>query len=265
MDLELYISVNWTTIESKYTILDTIYAEDKRLIKDVDRADLYTLDDLKYDPEGNIIHKNGVPLYSAYSSKFGNYDPDWIWGLNTTVRYKNWNFFVSVDGRVGGLAQTTTEMYMWRSGSHPNSVTPERYLDATVPGSKNYTGEGVKVVSGSATYDTYGNITSDDRVYAPNDVAVTYESYVNTIHAGTAWGGSPSPLEAYSTTFSKSGRCRLPMICLKIFARSLNRGVFRYQQLARTCFCGQSSLSIPTPMAATKISATHRSATLVLT
>jgi TonB-linked SusC/RagA family outer membrane protein len=202
-DWQWDISLNWSKYARYYTKLDTVYEEDKPWIKVGERYDAYSLYDFQYDPDGNIIHKNGVPLYSAYSSKFGNYDPDWIWGVNTTVRFKNWNFFVSVDGRVGGIAQTTTEMYMWRSGSHPNSVTPERYLDATVPGSKNYTGEGVKVVSGSVAYDTYGNITSDDRVYAPNDVAVTYESYVNTIHSGTAWGGSPSPLEAYSTTFFK--------------------------------------------------------------
>ncbi|MBK7173134.1 MAG: SusC/RagA family TonB-linked outer membrane protein [Bacteroidales bacterium] len=197
------ISVNWSKYARFYSKLDSTYSPDKPWIKVGERADPYVLYDFQYDPDGNIIHKNGVPLYSAYASKFGNYDPDWIWGVNTTLRYKSLNFFISVDGRVGGIAQTTTEMYMWRSGSHPNSVTEERYLDATVDGSKNYTGDGVMVVSGSATYDTYGNITSDDRVYAPNDVAVTYESYINTIHSGTAWGGSPSPLEAYSTTFFK--------------------------------------------------------------
>lgn len=197
------ISINWSKYAKFFTKLDSVYSEDKPWIKVGERADPYTLYDFQRDPYGNIIHKNGVPLYSNYVSKFGNYDPDWIWGLSTSLRYKNLYFSISLDGRVGGLAQTTTEMYMWRSGSHPNSVTPERYLDATVPGSKNYIGEGVKVVSGSATYDTYGNITSDDRVYAANDDAVTYESYINTIHAGTAWGGSPSPLEAYSTTFFK--------------------------------------------------------------
>ena len=86
-----------------------------------------------------------------------------------------------MDGRVGGLTQTITEMYMWRAGSHPNSVVDERYLDATIGGS-NYIGDGVKIVSGTATYDTYGNITSDTRVYAPNDVATTYETYTNTLH-----------------------------------------------------------------------------------
>jgi TonB-linked SusC/RagA family outer membrane protein len=202
-DWQWDISVNWSKYARYYTKIDTLYDEDKPWIKVGERADPFVLYDFQRDPEGNLINQNGLPLFSAYSSKYGNYDPDWIWGLNTTLRYKNWKFFVSVDGRVGGIAQTTTEMYMWRSGSHPNSVTPERYLDATIPNSKNYLGPGVKVVSGSATYDTYGNITSDTRVFAPNDVAVTYESYINDIHSGTAWGGSPSPLEAYSTTFFK--------------------------------------------------------------
>ncbi len=226
-DWQWDVSVNWSKYARYYTKLDSTYSEDKPWIKVDERADPYTLYDFQHDPQGNIIHKNGVPLYSAYASKYGNYDPDWIWGINTTLRYKNWNFFVSVDGRVGGLAQTTTEMYMWRSGSHPNSVTPERYLDASVPGSKNYMGQGVKVISGSATYDTYGNITSDDRVYAPNDVAVTYESYINTIHSGTAWGGSPSPLESYSTTFFKVREMSLTydlpkMVCNRLKAQGIS-------------------------------------------
>lgn len=202
-DWQWDVSVNWSKYARYYTKLDDQFSIDKPWVKVGERYDAYTLYDFQRDPQGNLINQNGLPLYSAYPSKYGNSDPDWIWGVNNTLRYKNWNFNISIDGRVGGLAQTITEMYMWRAGSHPASVTPERYLDATVKNSKNYTGPGVKVVSGSATYDTYGNITSDTRVYAPNDVPVTYESYINTVHAGTAWGGSPSPLEAYSTTFFK--------------------------------------------------------------
>lgn len=202
-DWQWDISVNLSKYATFYTQLDAQFSEDKPWIKVGERYDAFTLYDFQRDPQGNLINQNGLPLYSAFPSKFGNSDPDFVWGINNTLRYKNWNFNISIDGRVGGLAQTITEMYMWRAGSHPNSVTPERYLDATIPGSKNYTGPGVKVVSGVATYDTYGNITSDTRVYAPNDVAVTYEAYINTVHSGTAWGGSPSPLEAYSTTFFK--------------------------------------------------------------
>jgi hypothetical protein len=34
-------------------------------------------------------------------------------------------------------------------------------------------------------------------------VKVTYESYINKLHKGTAWGGAPGPLEVLSTTFFK--------------------------------------------------------------
>jgi hypothetical protein len=46
-----------------------------------------------------------------------------------------------------------------------------------VNGLTNYVGKGVKVVSGSATYDPYGNVISDTREFAPNDVAVSYQNY----------------------------------------------------------------------------------------
>lgn len=197
------VSINWSKYARYYTQLDSTYSTDKPWVAEGKRVDHYILNDYQKDPEGNIIHNNGLPLYSPYTSLFGYADPDWLWGLSNTLRYKNFTFGISLDGRVGGIAQTTTEMYMWRAGSHPNSVVPERYLDANNPGTRNYIGEGVKVVSGQATYDTYGNITSDTRTYAPNDIGVTYQTYVNNLHKGTAWGGSPSPLDAYSTTFFK--------------------------------------------------------------
>ncbi|MDZ4204948.1 MAG: SusC/RagA family TonB-linked outer membrane protein, partial [Bacteroidales bacterium] len=178
------------------------YSTKRPWVKVGERADHYILRDYLQDPQGNIIHHNGLPLYSAYDSKFGDFDPDWVWGVSTSARFKNLAFNISFDGRVGGLAQTTTEMYMWRAGSHPNSVVPERMLDFTT-GTASYLGQGVKVISGTVTFDTYGNIVTDTRVFAPNDVKVTYRNYANALHKGTAWGGAPSPLEAYSTTFFK--------------------------------------------------------------
>jgi len=197
------LSLNWSKYARYYTQLDSVYSTDKPWVAVGERVDHYILNEYLKDPAGNIIHNNGLPLYSPYPSLFGYADPDWLWGISSSLRFRDFTFGISLDGRVGGIAQTTTEMYMWRAGSHPNSVVPERFLDANTPGSRNYTGEGVKVLSGEVTYDTYGNITSDNRTYGPNDVAVTYQTYINTLHRGTAWGGSPSPPDAYSTTFFK--------------------------------------------------------------
>lgn len=48
----------------------------------------------------------------------------------------------------------------------------------------NYVGQGVKVVSGSVKYDSYGNILEDTRVFAPNDVATSYEAYTKITSHG---------------------------------------------------------------------------------
>ncbi len=220
------VTANWSKYARYFTQLDSVYSEDRPWVKVGERYDAYVVYDYLRDPSGNIIHNAGKPLYSEYQSKLGYSDPDWLWGLSTSLRYKNFQFAMSMDGRVGGLTQTITEMYMWRAGSHPNSVTAERMLDATV-GGNNYVGEGVKVVSGAATFDTYGNIISDDRVFAPNDVATTYESYINNLHKGTAWGGAASPVDVYSTTFLKIREMSLTYtfpksICEKMYTKAIS-------------------------------------------
>jgi len=197
------LEVNWSKYARYYTKLDSVYSADQAWVQVGERADHYIYKEFLRDPDGNIIHTAGLPDYSPYYSLAGYKDPDWIWGLQTAVHYRNFTLSISADGRIGGLAQSYTEMYMWNSGNHPESITEERYLDATVTGSKNYLSEGVTVVSGTVSYDAYGNITEDTRVYAPNQEYVTYESYIKRIHKGTAWGGVPSPFDLYSTTFFK--------------------------------------------------------------
>ncbi|MFP5438774.1 MAG: SusC/RagA family TonB-linked outer membrane protein [Bacteroidia bacterium] len=201
-DLQWDLTANWSKYARYYTKLDDKFSADNPWVKVGNRVDAFVLNDFQKDNSGNMIYENGLPVYSAYQSVYGYADPDWIWGLSSSLRYKNFTLNVSMDGRVGGLAQSTTEMYMWQSGNHPDSVNQTRYQDVTT-GTANYVGNGVKVISGSATYDAYGHITSDTRQYAPNDVPVTYQSYVQRVHKGTAWGGAPSPYDTYSTTFIK--------------------------------------------------------------
>lgn len=79
-------------------------------------------------------------------------------------------------------------------------------LNATLmphTGTKNYIGAGVKVVAhlSHMTHTVILQVTF--RVYAPNDVAVTYKTYTEALHKGTAWGGAPSTIDAYNTTFFK--------------------------------------------------------------
>lgn len=208
-DLQLDITTNWTKYARYYNNIDEQFSADKPWIKKGERVDHYVIRDFQRTSDGDIIHNNGLPLYSAYDSLWGYTDPDWIWGVGFNLRYKDFTLSASFDGRIGGMTPTITEAYMWLAGSHPNSVVPERYRDSQEALEGNgaykgvYVGQGVKITSGSVTYDTYGNIINDTRVYASNDIPVTYKRYIEGTHKNFIWGGSPSPLDVYSTTFFK--------------------------------------------------------------
>lgn len=204
-DFSWDVAINWTKYATYYTRIDSLYSvnNNRDWVKTGKRVDYYTINQYQTDNKGNVVFNNGVPTYKPILSLAGYSDPDWVWGFNTNLHYKNFSLSMSMDGRVGGLAQSTTEMYMWISGNHPNSLTEARHKDATNAGSKNFLGEGVKVVSGAITYDANYHVVSDNRVFAPNDVYATYKSYITALHKGTAWGGNPSPVDLYSTTFLK--------------------------------------------------------------
>ncbi|MCY1719124.1 SusC/RagA family TonB-linked outer membrane protein [Prolixibacteraceae bacterium Z1-6] len=209
-DLQWDINVNWSTYKQEYTKLDSLYTSNfgKPWVNVGDRTDAFTLKDYLRVPYGEyagqqIYNTSGRVVRSSYTTLYGYSNPDWLWGISSSLRYKNFSLYMSFDGVAGGLLSTRTESYMWQSGVHPESVTEERALDVADPGSKNYVGEGVQVISGSVTYDTNGNITSDTREYAPNDVASTYKQAAQDLHNTSAWGGSPNPNDVYSRTFLK--------------------------------------------------------------
>jgi len=152
--------------------------------------------------------------------------PDWIWGIQTTLRYKDFSLGISFDGRVGGMAYSRTEQAMWNSGVHPKSDNQWRY-DEVVNGKINYIGEGVKVVSGEVKYDTFGNIMSDTRIFEPNDVKVSYESYIKAYHP---WSGNKVYQNVHDCTFLKlrelSLSYNLPKsICQKISINNASLGL----------------------------------------
>ncbi len=223
-DWQLDLGLNWSTFERRYTKIDPTYSNVARpWVAEGERVDVFFTRDFVRVPETGelIVSGAGRLQYSQYDSKLGYSDPDWLWGANASLRYKDFSLFASFDGVVGGLMNTRTESYMWQSGVHPNSVTPEREKDVIAAGiaaaagggaaalaaaglvANNYLVQGVKVVSGTATYDKFGNITGDTRVYAPNDVNTTYRQYTIDLHNSSAWGGNGSPADTYSKTFLK--------------------------------------------------------------
>lgn len=198
------IGLNWSTFASYYTKLDSVYSTKRPWVKVGERTDHFISREFQYDPSGKLIHNStGRPIVHPYDVLFGYSDPKFIWGANANVKYKNFSLFFSFDGVSGGITNSRTESYMWQAGVHPNSLSPERALDVATPGSRNYLGQGVKVVSGAATFDVNGNIISDTRVFAPNDVYTTYKQYMIDVHNSSAWGGNGRKADTYSKTFFK--------------------------------------------------------------
>lgn len=198
-------SFNWGLDRLYYKKIDDTYSVDKPWVKKGERADWFTYSDWngmydwQRDPEGNIIHSGGMPVLSSYTKKIGHQRADWVWGFTNHLSYKSFTLDVSFDGRVGGKAYNRLEQAMWNSGTHIKSDNQWRY-DQVVNGNTSYIGEGVKVVSGSVKYDSYGNILEDTRIFAPNDVAVTYEAYTKSYNP---WNGSARIQNVHDLTFFK--------------------------------------------------------------
>jgi TonB-linked SusC/RagA family outer membrane protein len=136
-----------------------------------------------HTPGGQLILRpDGYPLDDPYQRNLGYYDPDFIFGLQNSATYKSFSLSVSLDGRVGGKMYSTTNQKMWWGGTHPGTVN--NYRDEANAGLATYVAPGVVVVEGAAQYDGVGNITSDNRIYAPNTTPVNYISWnINTSNA----------------------------------------------------------------------------------
>lgn len=150
------------------------------------RVDTYTDRVWLTDPaSGSLIHRaNGLPLLSDYSYLRGYTDPKFLWGFANTIKYKEFSLMVNFDGRVGGVLNNYTSYKMWDTGSHPDSDNQWRY-DEVVNKNKSFNGQGVVVKSGAVTFDSFGNITNDTRVFAPNEAKVSYQDYARSYGDGT--------------------------------------------------------------------------------
>lgn len=180
---------NWALDRYYYSKIDPVYSAQKDWVKAGERWDWSGCYDWERDPSGNIIHEGGYPIQSDYQSKIGHQYPDWIFGFNNSVKFKNFTLGFAIDGQIGGIAHSVTNQALWMTGAHIDSDNEWRY-DEVVNGNKSYVGQGVTVVSGSVDRDSNGNILRDDRVFAPNNKQVSYEGYSKLYNgAGNVWDG----------------------------------------------------------------------------
>ena len=175
-DFQWDILTNWGHDRYTYHKLDPDYSSKKTWVKEGARWDWYEDYDWDRDQDGNLIHNGGYPVKQNFTTKIGHTSPDLVWGITNTLKYKDFTLSFTVDGRVGGISYSNTHQMLWNSGQHIESDNQWRY-EEVVNGNKTFIGNGVKVMSGSIERDPDGNIVNDTRVFAPNDVVVSYEGY----------------------------------------------------------------------------------------
>ncbi len=142
----------------------------------------YWYNEWERSPDGQlVIQANGLPRRTDVQRLIGNTQPDFTIGFGNTFTYKAFTLNFLFDARFGGATFDAYERDLWRSGSHPNAVHPERelsniaYADGT--DAKTMQIPGVKVVSGEITYDPEGKVLTDTRVFEPSDYKVDYQNW----------------------------------------------------------------------------------------
>ncbi|WP_338875298.1 SusC/RagA family TonB-linked outer membrane protein [Spirosoma sp. SC4-14] len=158
-------------------------------VKVGDRTDVLRDWDWERSPDGQIVYgSNGFPQYVNHPVNIGLTDPDFIFGLSNTLKYKNFNLSFSFDGRVGGVMYNSLEQKLYEGGMHPG--TANSYRDDAYEGKKTYVGQGVVVTGGLVEYDVQGKIVSDTRTFSPNAQAVNYIDWVNATYVAGVPGAN---------------------------------------------------------------------------
>ena len=176
------VTVNWSQYR-RY--LESVYDGSDRIgfIKVGTRTDQIYGFSYAYTPGGKLIlQDNGFPQEDAFTRMLGYSNPDYVFGIQNSLSFGNFNLVISADGRVGGKMYSSTNQKMWWGGTHPGTVN--QYRDDANEGIASYVADGVTVVEGAVEYDSDGNVLSDTRVYAPNTTPVNYISWnINTSNA----------------------------------------------------------------------------------
>jgi len=90
---------------------------------------------LMRDGSGQIIHdESGLPVIAPEREILGNYQPDWYGGLNSNLRWKNWNLGILFDTKQGGEIFSITNQFAIGNGSHPLTLVGRENPDFEIVG-----------------------------------------------------------------------------------------------------------------------------------
>lgn len=146
-----------------------------------DRMDAIYGSAIMYAPENSeyagqvIIGDNGNIQKDNIKQKLGYSNNDLMVGFSNNMSYGSVSLNFSFDACIGGKMLSQYNRYMWAGGRSLDIDDQERQ---NWYAGKEYIAEGVKVVSGELKRDGEGNVISDTRKFAPNDIPTNYFDYV---------------------------------------------------------------------------------------
>jgi TonB-linked SusC/RagA family outer membrane protein len=167
------------------------------------------------DGDGNIIHEDGLPLLTSERVSAGSYQPDGIFGLANTIRYKNFELSFLLSGQFGGRIYSRTHAMLNTGGSITNYDDPNLNL-STLDGREEYditynsSGDPVYtltnagdagVVAPGVMYDAQGDLV-------PNTVKVNTRDYFYAYY-GNGFNRDNIEAATFDATYLKLKEVRL--------------------------------------------------------
>lgn len=201
------ITLNWSTyreyIEEIYPANGTVNLDNFRQVGE--RIDQFWGSGLVRTPDGQLVNTSDgrpIPLTTLNGNArafLGYGNPDWVWGLNNRLSYKNWSLSFLFDGRVGGVIADYVQQQTFRGGRNIATVQgamgEARYQDYL--GVQSWVGEGVVVTNGTPVVDNEGHITNmGELTFAPNTNPTYLQDWISRYY-------NTNEANIISRTFSK--------------------------------------------------------------
>ena len=190
-DFNWDVAVNWSTYRERYDELPEGQATIFTFYKKGDRVDKFYGSAFVRTQDGQIINDaGGRPIIYPVAQLLGHADPNWVWGVNNKLSWKNLSFSFLFDGRVGGVMENYIRRQTFRGGRHIETVEgamgEARYQD--YQGVKSWVGEGVVVSNGTPIqYDPVTGLVTNykDLQFAANTTKTYLQDYISRYNSQT--------------------------------------------------------------------------------
>ena len=162
------VNINWAANRNKVVDVSSALGAEKRLTLYGAWSNTYLVAEegkslgqlygiaFKRSPDGQMIFKNGLPVYTDTVQNFGGTTPDYTASIKNSVSWKGWTASFMLDGKVGGHMMSHSHAQLSSSGKLKNSL-PGRETGII--------GQGV--------------VENPDGTYSPNTVRVPAALYYN--------------------------------------------------------------------------------------